>query len=155
MTQLTEKEFRSIVNASWRKTRPIILERDGYKCVACGSKEKLEVHHILKGLTDPTGACIVEIFGITKEWLVHHLKTYNNPMNLVTLCRNCHLTLSKKYIRDKYRRKSERVILGLSYRRKIWDEKQHYIELAIRARMKKLYGENWGKRLQMLVKEQI
>jgi len=46
------------------------LERDGYKCVDCGSTEKLIVHH-----SDNSR--------ITK-------KINNKLSNLVTLCKSCH-----------------------------------------------------------------
>lgn len=51
-----------------KKYRSIILERDGNKCVLCGSQEELHIHHIVP--------------------LCHD--TIDNKNNLVTLCKSCH-----------------------------------------------------------------
>lgn len=52
-----------------KKIRPQILSRQNGKCFICGSREFLEVHHIV------------------------HLKDggTNHPNNLQALCRKCHL----------------------------------------------------------------
>ncbi|RKY88597.1 hypothetical protein DRQ09_02640 [candidate division KSB1 bacterium] len=34
-------------NKKWSQIRNEILKRDGYKCMMCGSKERLEIHHII------------------------------------------------------------------------------------------------------------
>lgn len=58
------------------KTRPIVLERDGYKCTKCGKNKKLCVHHI-KG-----------------DGLTSSIKDKDHtPNNLVTLCTSCHSRL--------------------------------------------------------------
>lgn len=54
-------------------THAIVLERDGYQCIECGSTERLEIHHVLP-----------EKFGGPTE-----------PNNLITICRECH---SSKHI---------------------------------------------------------
>lgn len=51
----------------WRKT---VLGRDGYVCNACGSQEKLEVHHIVRWVDAPD------------------LRI--DPDNGITLCCSCH-----------------------------------------------------------------
>ena len=51
----------------WVWLRATILERDGFKCVRCGSRNRLEVDHIEPG-------------------------DNHAPDNLQTLCRNCHIT---------------------------------------------------------------
>lgn len=51
------------------KTRTDVLDRDNYSCVACGAKQKLQIHHII-----PLRGCS-EIVDIDK---------------LATLCKNCH-----------------------------------------------------------------
>lgn len=54
----------------WQWTRAQILRRDKYKCIRCGSRKGLEVHHI------------------------HPLESGGAPFtqaNLETLCRDCHL----------------------------------------------------------------
>lgn len=54
--------------ADWRKRRSLVIRRDGFKCVRCGSSGPLEVDHILS---------------IAKggSW---------EPTNLQTLCSECH-----------------------------------------------------------------
>jgi len=51
----------------WKRKRYAVLQRDGFRCVRCGSKNNLQVHH----------------------------KTYRNIFNeplsdLITLCKKCH-----------------------------------------------------------------
>ena len=57
----------------WHKKRLAVLQRDGFRCVRCGSKNQLQVHH----------------------------KTYRNIFNeplsdLITLCKKCHKKQHKK-----------------------------------------------------------
>lgn len=47
-----------------------VKERDGYKCVYCGSTDKLEAHHIVQQAKDQS--------------------KIRDLSNGVTLCRNCH-----------------------------------------------------------------
>jgi len=54
------------VTRRFRELRPMVMKRDGHKCVLCDGMEKLEVHHIDE---DPLS---------------------NRVSNLVTLCRACH-----------------------------------------------------------------
>jgi len=53
--------------------RQEVVTRDGSKCQNCGSEEGLVIHHI-------------DHQGRGKK------KPNNNPSNLVTLCRGCHVT---------------------------------------------------------------
>jgi len=54
----------------WQVKRRKILTRDGFKCVQCGYKDKLQVHHL---------------------YYVHFKKAWQYPNNaLVTLCGRCH-----------------------------------------------------------------
>ena len=69
------KDYRG---PKWRIIRKEILERDGYMCAICGSKNNLVVHHI-------------EPYYISKN---------NNPENLITLCRSCHI---KKHNEEDYK----------------------------------------------------
>ena len=50
----------------YREMRPLILKRDGSRCVECGETERLEVHHLDENPLNNTAA------------------------NLVTVCRPCH-----------------------------------------------------------------
>lgn len=66
--------------AAWKVMRARILERDAYRCKACGAgglaefmwsgRPRLEVHHVIKRSRDP--------------------KKKLDPSNLVTLCSSCH-----------------------------------------------------------------
>ena len=60
----------------WAKKREEILLRDGHKCVNCGSKLNLQVHHRQYHLLRESKKFI-------KPW---EYKT----MYLITLCLNCH-----------------------------------------------------------------
>ena len=51
--------------------RPVILERDGHACVACGRTERLTIHH------------------------VDHSPKHNEAHNLITLCSTCHMVHHK------------------------------------------------------------
>lgn len=72
------KEHKAYIQTKkWKCIRKEVLKRDGGKCVVCGSKSKLEIHHI----------------------------TYENWKNenldeLVTLCKTCHNAVHDIYSRD-------------------------------------------------------
>ena len=57
----------------WRMLRRQVLHRDGYACVRCGARRRLEVDHVVS----------VESGGT------------DDPENLQTLCRSCHITKSR------------------------------------------------------------
>ena len=61
----------------YKQWRLQVYQRDGYKCVKCGSKEKLNAHHIF-------------------AWQFYPEKRYdvNNGM---TLCEKCHIKIHQKY----------------------------------------------------------
>jgi 5-methylcytosine-specific restriction endonuclease McrA len=61
----------------WSRERAAALKRDGRRCRACGSKERVEVHH-------PDGSGIDEIVELIYERLLC------NPDKLICLCRDCH-----------------------------------------------------------------
>lgn len=60
----------------FRKLRPLILERDGYRCVMCGDEQNNAVHHI------------------------DYNKQHNSFLNLVTLCRACNLRAESRANKD-------------------------------------------------------
>lgn len=64
------------INYPYRKWRENVLERDGYKCVKCGSTDNLEAHHI-------------KPFAVYPE-----LRLEIN--NGVTLCHSCHMELHRE-----------------------------------------------------------
>ena len=54
--------------SEWERLRRLVLDRDGWRCQACGKAGRLEVDH--------------------KRSL--HLGGSNDPSNLQALCRGCH-----------------------------------------------------------------
>ena len=59
----------------WANTRKLIIERDDYMCRICrkdGADANLNVHH------------------------VDYIRTHNEPDNLVTLCRVCHMAVHRE-----------------------------------------------------------
>jgi len=63
---------RKLSSRAWERTRHAIFERDGYACVRCGSRHRLECDHVT-ALEDGGD---------------------NEPANLRTLCRDCHITIT-------------------------------------------------------------
>lgn len=61
---------------AWRATRDAIRERDGNRCMICGSDDGLHVHHR------------------------DHDPTNDHPQNLVTLCGYCHARVHAEEQRD-------------------------------------------------------
>lgn len=79
-----------------------IFERDNYKCVLCGKKDKIDAHHLI-----PISHIIKEILSehpelITKtqqiEFLCNHPKIQDTELkNGITLCRICHKHIHKNW----------------------------------------------------------
>jgi len=69
--QMARKKKLWRENLRFSGQREEVLKRDGYKCIACGSKDNLIVHHM-----DGKG---------------RGYKPNNEIDNLVTLCRACHM----------------------------------------------------------------
>jgi 5-methylcytosine-specific restriction endonuclease McrA len=57
------------VTRRFRELRPLVMKRDGQRCVLCEATDRLEVHHIDENPLN------------------------NRTANLVTLCRPCHETV--------------------------------------------------------------
>lgn len=57
---------------AWRIIRRLVLERDDYRCRACGSKDSIDVHHVQFRSAGGSST---------------------DPKNLVALCRICHQDL--------------------------------------------------------------
>ncbi len=71
--------FAHTKNHRWTQARAAARRRDKYKCVTCGSKEQLEVNHI------------IPLNGRGYKWgCVHHLA------NLETLCHACHVVVTRE-----------------------------------------------------------
>lgn len=73
-------EYTNYINKSlkWRKIRDAILCRDKNKCIQCGSKKNLHVHHL------------------TYDHLFHEEE---HPRDLATLCKACHGNLHASPLR--------------------------------------------------------
>ncbi len=56
----------------WNYWKEFILERDGHMCFICKTLQKLEVHHLIPIRTAS-----------------HNV--LNEPLNLITLCKSCHM----------------------------------------------------------------
>lgn len=63
-----QDEEKEAIKKEFERIRRKILKRDNYKCVECGSDEKLNVHHIIQRSKGGD----------------------NSESNLVTLCLKCH-----------------------------------------------------------------
>jgi len=77
--------------ADWKANRRATIIRDGHACQSCGSVDDLEVHHIkpVRLFVSPNDA--------------------NDLVNLVALCRLCHIKADvlARWVFDAHRRKSE------------------------------------------------
>ncbi len=66
--------IRSVYGNGWKMVRNKVLKRDKYRCVVCGTRGNLDVHHI-----DLRAA----------------LPNAEDESNLVSLCRKCHVNVHK------------------------------------------------------------
>jgi 5-methylcytosine-specific restriction endonuclease McrA len=64
---------------AYRQLHRKILERDGWRCQACGSMENLQVHHMQ--FRSHSGA--------------------DDEVNLITLCADCHMLVHNGRINDR------------------------------------------------------
>ena len=77
----------------WKETRERILERDGHKCVWCGRKKGLQIHHKYYNRY-PDGS-------MAEPW------DYPDDA-FMTLCGGCHKKYHEKYrVKTYYRRRKE------------------------------------------------
>jgi 5-methylcytosine-specific restriction endonuclease McrA len=75
MIRISGKQPRLKLNpANYRKLHRQILERDGWRCQACGSMRQLEVHH--------------------QQFRSH--SGDDTEQNLITLCAQCHARVHAK-----------------------------------------------------------
>lgn len=85
MSQAYEADYQT---EEWKALRQAILDRDGWKCRNCGSKNNLQVHHWLpvqehQNTVDSRG------YSLSGDPLIVH------ESGLVTLCYSCHKTLTQ------------------------------------------------------------
>ncbi len=72
---MSRKRRRSdLYGSDYQRFRRSILERDNYRCTACGKAGLLEVHHIRP---------------------VHKGGALRDPNNVTALCRGCHIRITK------------------------------------------------------------
>ncbi len=108
------KYYDQLKDDRWKKVALEVKKRDGFKCVVCDSKEKLNAHH--------------------KRYVTGEM-AWETPLDqLVTLCRCCHRKFHeidvKKKAKPKRKRKKERV------------KKKHIVEAKYtRKEGKKLFGK--------------
>jgi hypothetical protein len=76
-----------------------ILIRDGFKCVMCGSSDKLHIHHDKETMSDIVKKHMPDIEDIIdfelKKLIAAKIVDYhiNNPVSAITLCSECHNNL--------------------------------------------------------------
>jgi 5-methylcytosine-specific restriction endonuclease McrA len=75
---------------AWQALRLRVKARDGYRCVQCGSRQRLEVDH-----------------------LHYRTLTRENLSDLQTLCHRCHVKKTRKTRRRRFWRKHGRIIVRL------------------------------------------
>lgn len=66
----------------WREKRQKIMDRDGHKCVICGSTDDLVVHH--------------KQYHVTTEGKKYVPWNYDDKY-LITVCKHCHQAGHRKY----------------------------------------------------------
>ena len=93
ITTLSQRLREYCSNNSLKKE---ILNRDKNKCIICGSKDNLQVHHLIpfKVILD---RIIVQNYPLSPIEDIDKLyeiatkdKELNNPNNLITVCSMCH-----------------------------------------------------------------
>lgn len=76
-----------------------ILIRDGFKCVTCGSSDKLHIHHDKESMSDIVKKHMPDIEDIVdfelKKLIASKIVDYhiNTPVSGITLCSECHNNL--------------------------------------------------------------
>lgn len=72
----TNGSFKELLfDERWKDKRNEILKRDRHRCVICGSKQELQVHHRVYHFNKETGK-------FSAPW------EYDSPL-LITLCKSC------------------------------------------------------------------
>jgi endogenous inhibitor of DNA gyrase (YacG/DUF329 family) len=76
-------------HAQYLKWRMKVLERDGYKCIKCGNKEMLRVHHIneLYHIVYKYNPSL----SLDKLTIILESPEFNEVSNGSTLCNSCHI----------------------------------------------------------------
>jgi len=91
---------------TYYRNKKIVLERDNHKCQSCQTKKELTIHHIDCDYKN------------------------NSPSNLITLCKQCHISLHHKYTKQELRISNiyglfaKKFKYGIFGKRAIWNENQ-------------------------------
>lgn len=86
-----EKEWMYVKRLLHSHFRPLILKRDGYKCRACGSSEKLELARLF------LDSLALLYSSPQEQMLLSYSGPYRTPeeryseKNMLTLCKKCHI----------------------------------------------------------------
>jgi hypothetical protein len=90
--------IRGYLRNTWRLK---VFERDGFTCKECGSRHKIEAHHIVRLSDIVNSHCngrpketVEERFGLIRELI--NLEEINDINNGVTLCKECHKKKHRK-----------------------------------------------------------
>lgn len=67
-----------------RKWMDAVKERDGGRCVRCGSDEQLESHHVIELVT------LIEMYGVRSREDARNIPAFWDLSNGETLCQKCH-----------------------------------------------------------------
>ncbi|MCD6411264.1 MAG: HNH endonuclease [Thermoplasmata archaeon] len=147
----TKKKFARLISSSRSKARKLVLQRDGGKCVVCGRRDNLEVHHIFGGIYEKDYYVFLAInfylrLSDIQDAIKREIKIWDDPLNLVTLCKDCHRALDPLLIRSSERKRYEKLILGEYHPRK--QPKEIRVAKAIRDHMNKIYGEDYQRKVK-------
>jgi len=141
----TKKKFASLISSSRSKARKLVLQRDGERCVVCGRKNDLEVHHIFGGIYEKD-YYIFLMMKAPQDSIKREIEIWDNPLNLVTLCKDCHRALNPLLIRSSEEKRYEKLILGEYHPRK--QPKEIRVAKTIRDHMNKIYGEDYPRKVK-------
>jgi len=89
-------------DSRWRLKRRVILKRDNYTCTACGSKEKLCVHHTfyyqkpIKPWEYPDNSLITLCETCHNDWHTHNENTYKDNDNRIKKCKKKRIVKRKR-----------------------------------------------------------
>lgn len=95
-------EYKSFLRGDyWRSVRQVILQRDNYCCQQCGSKDKLQVHHLT---------------------YKHHKEEHKYLEDLITLCQSCHSSIHGEPVQPQIqlsKEREEQQLLGVGIMKKL------------------------------------
>ena len=117
-----------------RRLKPLILKRDGNRCVLCESKAlwRLEIHHIeplgWKGNLDP-----------------EYVLDLNKTTNLVTLCSPCHKEQGRGYNQIRWQKETSGKIPYSQWKEEIVKEEKRIMKKRAKKPLQKTDEDKFGK----------